>query len=43
MSRIRIETPAEAPRSYDVLIEPGALAALPEVVAQVSPARRCAV
>ena len=43
MTRLRIDTPAEPPHAYDVLIEPGALDGLPDVVREFAPARRCAV
>ena len=43
MSVVRISTPPEPARSYDVIIEPGALDRLPGIVASVAASKRCAI
>lgn len=43
MSVVRIRTPPEPGRSYDVIIEPGALDRLPEIVASAAGTKRCAI
>jgi 3-dehydroquinate synthase len=43
LSRVRIDPRPQPAESYDVLIEPGALARLPAIVAGIAATKRCAI